>query len=409
MSICQNFSLKKTYYPAVAKQYKSLGYVVEWYIYDDTTGKMSRKRIRLTRVKQHSSVRDFKIYVANLVQSINNQLACEFINDNNITPTYVHVPEPIAAPVAEPVIVPAAPAPEKQKSVVSIKDTTDKFIAEKTKELRPDSLRSYKSFCKIFLAWCATAHIKYVSQIDKSSAVEFFDYIYNEREVSAVSFNNYLKLARAFSSWCCQKNLMDDSPFAIIQKKRTDMKNRTLISAEDRKRLLDSPDIRETYKFLCMLVYSALLRPREISKIQIKHIHLDSGYIEVPDSVAKNHKKRVAALTPQIVEALRTMHLDRFPLDYYLFGSQILPAATRAGDYCYMKYWRRVREILDYPLNYTLYSFRDTGITDMLESGIPSIEVMKHADHSSLDITTIYTKHIDRQLIHKISTRAPRF
>lgn len=405
MSKLLNFSVRKNYIPAVAKCYKCIGYVVEWYIYDENKGKLVRKLVKLNRIKQHSTARDFKIYVANLVQSINNQLACSFLNENFTIQSapIVACSAPADAPSDEIVHV------EETKKAVPIKDTADKFIVEKSKELRPDSIRSYKSFVKILLEWCIVANVKSVTQIDSSVAVEFFDYLYNEREVSAVSFNNYLKLARAFASWCMQKNLIRENPFAIIKKKRTDMKNRTLISADDRRRLLDSPDIRETFKFLCILVYSALLRPREISKIQIKHIHLEAGYIEVPDNVAKNHKKRVAALTPQLVEALRSMNLDRFPLDYYLFGSQLLPSEQRAGDYCYMKYWRKVREILNYPPNYTLYSFRDTGITDMLEAGIPSIEVMKHADHSSLDITTIYAKHIDKQLIHKISTRAPRF
>jgi len=56
-----------------------------------------------------------------------------------------------------------------------------------------------------------------------------------------------------------------------------------------------------------------------------------------------------------------------------------------------------------------LYSFRDTGIYEMLKSGIDNLTVMQHADHSSLDITTIYANHADNQLISKIYEKAPKF
>ena len=56
-----------------------------------------------------------------------------------------------------------------------------------------------------------------------------------------------------------------------------------------------------------------------------------------------------------------------------------------------------------------LYSFRDTGIYEMLKSGIDDLTVMQHADHSSLSITTIYANHKDEKLIEKINKNAPKF
>lgn len=44
-----------------------------------------------------------------------------------------------------------------------------------------------------------------------------------------------------------------------------------------------------------------------------------------------------------------------------------------------------------------------------LKSGVPAIDVMKLADHSSLDVTSIYVKHIDNALCNRISLSAPEF
>ena len=47
-------------------------------------------------------------------------------------------------------------------------------------------------------------------------------------------------------------------------------------------------------------------------------------------------------------------------------------------------------------------SLRDTGITDLLHSGVGPLTVQHHADHSSLAIQKIYTDHFDAGLNEKI-------
>ena len=44
-----------------------------------------------------------------------------------------------------------------------------------------------------------------------------------------------------------------------------------------------------------------------------------------------------------------------------------------------------------------------------LKSGVPAIDVMKLADHSSLDMTSIYIKNIDNSLCDRLSKNAPEF
>ena len=64
---------------------------------------------------------------------------------------------------------------------------------------------------------------------------------------------------------------------------------------------------------------------------------------------------------------------------------------------------------LNLPKEMQLYSLRNTGIYEMLKSGIDDLSVMQHADHSSLDITTIYANHADKNLTKIIYEKAPKF
>jgi integrase len=55
------------------------------------------------------------------------------------------------------------------------------------------------------------------------------------------------------------------------------------------------------------------------------------------------------------------------------------------------------------------YSLRDSGIIQMLEQGISAEYVRQQADHSSLDMTTIYSKHARPEGIEQIKHKIKGF
>lgn len=150
-------------------------------------------------------------------------------------------------------------------------------------------------------------------------------------------------------------------------------------------------------------------RSQEINQLQVKHLFLSEKFINVPAEVAKNHKMRRCAITPEISELIQKLKIDTFPADYYLFSGDLKPGKEPSGGLRYTREWDKVRKKLNLPAEMQLYSLRDTGIFDMLKSGIDDLSVMQHADHSSLDITTIYANHHDPNLIDKIYNQAPKF
>ena len=68
-----------------------------------------------------------------------------------------------------------------------------------------------------------------------------------------------------------------------------------------------------------------------------------------------------------------------------------------------------MRNALQLPEEMQLYSLRDTGINEMIKSGIDPLTVMQHADHHDLSMTTRYANHADPHLVKVISEKAPEF
>ncbi|MCP4178429.1 MAG: hypothetical protein GY756_11740 [bacterium] len=56
-----------------------------------------------------------------------------------------------------------------------------------------------------------------------------------------------------------------------------------------------------------------------------------------------------------------------------------------------------------------MYSLRDTGIIQMLNDGISIEEVAKQADHHSLEITSKYALHANKEASEKIKNRSSKF
>jgi site-specific recombinase XerD len=73
------------------------------------------------------------------------------------------------------------------------------------------------------------------------------------------------------------------------------------------------------------------------------------------------------------------------------------------------KYWAKLRKKLGLPEEMQQYSLRDSGIFEMLKSGIDPLSVKQLADHHSLEMTTIYSNHVDPNLQKIIVENAPKF
>ncbi len=389
MSIPQNFpelgAHKYSYLPAVLKENKS-GWLIEYYVEHPQTKELTRKQIRLTRlVSRYSTLREARLHVSKIITTLNTRLS------GGWNPFFEN---------------------EDARFYEKLHVVADLFLKEKTKELRENTLRSYKSFIGMLLAFVNNENPNSIcSLFNQSQAVRYMDYLYNTRNVNPTTYNNHLKMGIAFFNWCIEKNYSKQNPFEKIKKKPKVRKSRTTIPKNVRQRIIEHLTETNNIPFLviCKLVYNSLIRPKEILLIQIEHINLKEKYIVIPGENAKNHKTRHCAINDDIIHDLEKINIKFYPPKHYLFGSDLNPSCEPAHVKRAGKEWTKVRKALNLPSEMQLYSLRDTGIFEMLKSGIDDLSVMQHADHSSLDITSIYANHYDPNLIKLISTKAPKF
>lgn len=393
------------------------GWYIVYYAFNPIISKLEMKRIKLNLLKKRCrSMVEFKVQVNDIMRTIDNQLrtaALNCVQTTAATPATI-VPEvaTVAAstPVVAPLSTPSAPVSENVRYYKTLDEVTRIFTAEKEKELRNSTMRSYKSFCHMLREW-ANEHYPYIkmSMFERAHAVEFLDDM-AAKGLGPNTYNNMIRLGSVLFIWAKAKCYTRENPFDGQKRKRVLEKTRTIIKPEHQA-LIDKwfADNQPEMRIVCRLIYTSLLRPIEITRVQVKQIDFVNHCIRMPREKTKTWEAREGRLDAELEEMLRK-HIQGANPDDYLFADSLWRCGKRPmGNGTYGKAWDRMRKDLKLPKEYQLYSLKDTSINSMLKAGVDDLSVMQAAGHKDLSMTTIYANHHDDKLIDNLNQKAPKF
>ena len=378
----------QNFLPAIVKTQPSMGTIIEYFYLDPTTEKMLRKRIRLDHLlSRYPSKRQRAVEAQRIADELNAKLRGGW------------------SPLHE---------SEDGRLYTSLAELQSKFLAAKRAEgCRDTTITQYKSVTDLWLRWCEDNGFanRYSGTYLHAHAVRYMDDVLSLGHRHR-SYNNTVKVMKAFFQWAMEHLYCKENPFVGIKMLKKEPKIRILVPPEARQKIVDYySGFRPSMVIVCHLVYSSAIRPAEILKIRVKHIHLAQRYIVIPGENAKNHHERFATLSPALVELLTPIVLHCNSPEYFLFGKndRLDPDIAPANKSYFQKSWERMRSATGLPKEMQLYSLRDTGLTDLLHAGVDQLTVQHHADHSSLAIQSIYTDHFDSGLNEKIFSNSPNF
>ena len=275
------------------------------------------------------------------------------------------------------------------------------FERVKTKEMRAQSLATYRSYLRVFRRWLegnGASEATTCASFDTAAAGAFMDHLEDREDISPRSFNNYLSFMVTLFDWLIEKGYVGGNPFAKIRRKPKRL-------MEKKRRLLTEAELAALFSFLqekhpeylaaCLLCYCCLLRPKEISLLKCSDIDLSRQVVHVPALVAKNGNESFRTIPSSVIPFFEKLDLS-IPGNY-VFGKHNGDASdfSTGRDHLEKKkfsdFWNKyVRLACGFPEEIQFYSLKDTGITRMLGDGVPISFVQRQADHSSVAMTAIY-------------------
>jgi integrase len=156
--------------------------------------------------------------------------------------------------------------------------------------------------------------------------------------------------------------------------------------------------IKETDRQLWLTVqleYYCFLRPgQEIRLARISWFDIARGIITVPKQLVKTRQEKFVIIPVQFREYLMNewkIHL--FPPDYYLIGQNGMPGTKPLGSNNLRNRFNIIRDSLNLPKVYKLYSWKHTGNARAADAGIPAYHRQKQNGHSSMGSFEDYLKN----------------
>ena len=273
-----------------------------------------------------------------------------------------------------------------------------KLIEQTRKEVekndkRPDTLRAYTSYLNMINTYVKQKNIKLnlVFEFNFDFAIDYLDWIYFERENSARTFNNHLQFMTTFVKFCIRHGYLKEDFTNHIQQKDKGEKIRKIIPSNEKEILKTILIENPNYFALCMLTYFCFVRRTEITKLKVSDVNLQAGYIVLSSQISKNKKTESVTIPNNYLPILANHIADANSNDYLFSSNNFGPGIIQLDPKKISDTWAIIRAKNNIAKESQFYSLKDTGITDLLETGMPAIKVRDQARHHDLRITESYT------------------
>lgn len=335
---------------------------ISYYAVNPVTGRMHRKVIRLNHMKDRKARKQYAMHLCN---TINSRLYSGW--------------NPFKA----------ADGTKGQ----TLEKAVGIFLREKGKCTRPATMVSYHSFCRIFLEFAKLDGFldSPVNNVDDAVLSRFIGWVDRVHKPGPRTFNNYIGFISALFGFFAERGIIEKAPLPKVRKRTADAKKRVIIPPDVRKLIRGWFEANlPPFCAVMELCYKCFARPKEIVNLRLRDIDFREGTVTIPGGIAKNHRDRVLKLPDNVLSYFRTI-ADRNPSWYIFTGmNKYVPGRKPMSPTRISETWAAMRAELGLPDCYQFYSLKDTGITEMLEAGVPSKVVKDIADHSSLEITEKY-------------------
>lgn len=262
--------------------------------------------------------------------------------------------------------------------------------------LKPKTVYDYQSRVRIFEQFLDENDIRlqHVYQFDRGLCVEFLDYLYYDKDVSAVTRNGYRTWLSTLASWLIDKQYIgrDDNPVADIRMMREEEKKREPLPKEALHALRDYLDgYDRRFLLACYVEYYMNIRPDEMRFLKIGYIDIQNSIVALPGKFAKNRKRQEVTVPQKVLKLMIELKIFSSPSQYYIFGPDLSPSTEQVAVNRFRQEWVRIRKAMGWPDSYQFYSLKDSGISDNIDR-FGLLTARDQARHADAATTNRYAK-----------------
>lgn len=214
---------------------------------------------------------------------------------------------------------------------------------------------------------------KPIKWFTRSKARAFMTWLDEKKNLTGITYNNYVKDLRSVFGEMIKDNLIDENPWSMMPKRQVEDKKRRTFTQKERLEVAAYVRKVDPWLFCAILMqYYCFVRPSEMRRLKFKDLDLHNGVINLPKDKTKNARPRTVTIPKKALDFFMEMDFPSYPVNYFIFGNNMQPHLSKAvgSGTMYRLHQKYLRELMkNGKLNdisgLQFYSWKDTGITDM--------------------------------------------
>lgn len=301
-----------------------------------------------------------------------------------------------------------------------------RFALEKKKpNIAPKSYSGYLGTCNFICDAIDQLGLKAlpVTETKRAYIKLFMETAAKKRNWSNKAYNKHLNHLKAIISELIQWDILEFNPAHHIKNLPVDETEANIPATPKQHQIIKEhlerfhPDF---YRFIITIFHTGI-RPAEILQIKISMINFHKQEIILPQEITKTRKKRIVPINNHLLQHYIDMHLERYPGDFYLFGSHrqsgkgnvglkgdFIPGPTAIKRDTATKRWEKIVK-KDLGINVNLYSNKHAGANAKILAGMPLDALRELYGHTSKLMTEKYAKVIKDVYRRQIMDNSPDF
>jgi integrase/recombinase XerC len=281
------------------------------------------------------------------------------------------------------------------------------FLAHLKNErnVSPHTLRSYLSDLEQFLNFLGNSDL---STVDHQTLRRFIAY-FMQRKVKRTSLARKLSAIRTFFRYLNQEGILTSNPARLVSTPRREKRLPVVLTADDAKRLVESPhssrpnDIGSVLRDRAVLetLYSTGIRASELIGMDRDDIDRHGSLVRIR---GKGRKERIVPIGGKALEAIDA-YLRCPSRSDETAAIFIGPSGKRLTARTVQRILENHRKQLGLQQKASPHTLRHSFATHMLESGADLRAIQELLGHASLSTTQRYT-HVNLQSLMEVYDKA---
>lgn len=303
---------------------------------------------------------------------------------------------------------------KKQDVKISVNNTGDftitqafNYILPIIKQTKRDGTHnSYNSVSGLFLAFCEAAGWDQwkIKTLTRTDIITWLDHT----KVSNTTRNNYKSFISGIFTMMAERGILEVNPALGIKSLAEDLGGNTAYTLDQIEKLKEAIQDKQPrlWLFVTFLLYG-FIRPAEIGRLRVKMIDLKKNEIFLPGNITKNRKPRYVKISKPFRTYIDQLNLPAQSLNDFVFGYNLQTCSQHIQkNYASMTHTEIARK-LKFGKEYTLYSWKHTGVVLHYKAGIDIKTLQAQIGHQSLQETDIYLKSLNLYTNTEIEDKSP--